>query len=233
MARAWVGTSGFSFKEWKPSFYPKEVSAKDFLRFYASQFDTVEIDGTFYRVPRPPAIEAWKGNTPESFRFAFKATQFITHFQRLKLPSNAFDFWLKAMDAMGPRLGIALYQLPPNFQADLDRLGTFLDALPADMPSAMEFRHESWLTYDCYRLLEQHDVALCIHDSNENTTPIRLTAPRTYVRLRRDEYTDELLGEWRGRIRSWVKDGVDVFAYIKHEENPDAPLLARQFAAEL
>ena len=120
MARAWVGTSGFSFKEWKPSFYPKEVSAKDFLRFYASQFDTVEIDGTFYRVPRPPAIEAWKGNTPESFRFAFKATQFITHFQRLKLPSNGAGLALSAKLGQYAWQCLQVFARPFAHQANLD-----------------------------------------------------------------------------------------------------------------
>lgn len=233
MAHAWIGTSGFAYREWKPSFYPKEVPSKNFLAYYASHFDSVEIDGTFYRMPKENVIEAWKRNTPEDFRFALKASQQITHWQRLKTPSAALDFWLKTIGGMGERLGIALYQLPPSFRADLDRLGDFLDALPSDMPAAMEFRHESWFTDDCYRLLEQHRVALCIHDANEHTTPIRLTAPATYVRLRRDVYSEELRAEWLDRIRSWVKDGVNVFAYIKHEDNPDAPLIARQFAAEL
>jgi uncharacterized protein YecE (DUF72 family) len=233
MANAWIGTSGFAYREWKPSFYPKEVAAKNFLPYYASHFGSVEIDGTFYRMPKENVIEAWKRNTPEDFRFALKASQQITHWQRLKTPSDALDFWLKTIGGMDERLGIALYQLPPTFRSDLDRLSTFLDVLPTAMPAAMEFRHESWFTDDCYRLLEQHKVALCIHDANENTTPIRLTAPMTYVRLRRDVYSDELRAEWLARIRDWVKDGVDVFAYIKHEDNPDAPLIAKQFAAEL
>ena len=232
MARAWIGTSGFSYREWKPNFYPKEVPSKNFLAYYATNFDSVEIDATFYRVPRQNMIEAWKRGTPEDFRFALKATQSITHFQRLKVPSFALDNWLKAIGGLEQRLGIALYQLHPNFRADFERLGAFLDALPSDMPSAMEFRHDSWFVDECYRLLEQHHVALCIHDSNEASTPIRLTAPVTYVRLRRDEYTDAMRSEWAERIRDWVRDGTEVFAYIKHE-GPDAPLIARQLAAEL
>jgi len=233
MAKAWIGTSGFAYREWKPKFYPKEVPAKDFLSFYASNFESVEIDGTFYRMPKENVIEAWKRNTPEDFRFALKASQVITHWQRLKTPSDSLDRWLKTISGMGSRLGIALYQLPPNFKADFERLGAFLEALPPSIRSAMEFRHDSWFVDECYRLLEQHKVALCIHDSDENTTPIRLTAPVTYVRLRRAQYTDELRAEWAARIRAWVNAGVDVFAYIKHEDNPDAPLIAKQFAAEL
>jgi uncharacterized protein YecE (DUF72 family) len=233
LAQAWIGTSGFAYREWKPSFYPKEVAAKNFLSYYASQFRGVEIDGTFYRMPKENVIEAWKRNTPQDFRFALKASQRITHWQRLKLPSEALDIWLKVIGGMGERLGIALYQLPPRFRADLDRLGAFLDALPSDMPAAMEFRDQSWFTDDCYRLLEQHRVALCIHDANEGPTPIRLTAPATYLRLRRDEYTPELRAEWLARISDWVNQGIEVFAFIKHEDNPDAPAIARQFAAEL
>lgn len=233
MARAWIGTSGFAYREWKPKFYPQEVTSKNFLAYYASNFSSVEIDGTFYRMPKENVIEAWKRNTPEGFRFALKASQQITHWQRLTTPSEALNYWLKTIGGMGERLGIALYQLPPSFRANFGRLAAFLDALPNDMPSAMEFRHESWFVDECYHLLEQHNVALCIHDSNEGPTPIRLTAPMTYVRLRRDEYTDALRAEWTARIRGWVNDGVEVFAYIKHEDNPDAPLIARQFAAEL
>jgi len=233
MAHAWIGTSGFAYKEWKPTFYPPDVPAKNFLTYYASQFSSVEIDSTFYRMPRENVIEAWKQSTPEDFRFALKASQRITHWQRLTVPSDALDYWLKAIQGMSERLGIALYQLPPFFRADFDRLAAFLDALPTGMASAMEFRHASWFVDDCYRLLERHNVALCIHDANETTTPIRLTAPVTYVRLRRDEYSDERRAEWTARIRGWVNDGVEVFAYIKHEGNPDAPLIARQFAEEL
>ncbi len=233
MAKAWIGTSGFAFSEWKPSFYPKNVPSKDFLAYYASHFGSVEIDGTFYRTPKENVIEAWKRNTPEDFRFALKGNQVITHWQRLKVPSPSLDRWLNAISGMGPRLGIALYQLPPNFKADFDRLGAFLEALPPSIPSAMEFRHDSWFVDECYRLLEQHRIALCIHDSDDNTTPIRLTAPTTYVRLRRAEYSDALRGEWTARIRDWVKDGVDVFAYLKHEDSPDAPSIAKQFAAEV
>lgn len=233
MARAWIGTSGFAYKEWKPKFYPQDVSAKNFLSYYASQFSSVEIDSTFYRMPKENVIEAWRRTTSDDFRFALKASQRITHWQRLTVPSDALDYWLKTIQVMGTRLGIALYQLPPFFHADFERLAAFLAALPTGMASAMEFRHASWFVDDCYRLLEQHNVGLCIHDSNEDTTPIRLTAPVTYVRLRRDEYSDGRRAEWIARIRDWVNDGVDVFAYIKHEGNPDAPLIARQFAAEL
>ena len=233
MARAWIGTSGFAYTEWKPKFYPKEVPSKAFLPYYASHFRSVEIDYTFYRLPNEKIIEAWKRNTPADFRFALKASRRITHIERLRTPSDALGYWLKTIGGMGERLGIALYQLPPSFKADFGRLDAFLDVLPSDMPAALEFRNESWFVDECYRLLEQHKVALCIHDSNEDTTPIRLTAPVTYVRLRRDEYSDELRAEWTARIRDWVQEGVDVFVYIKHEENPDAPLIARQFAAEL
>ena len=233
MARARVGTSGFSFPEWKPGFYPRGLPSKEFLAYYASHFNSVEIDGTFYRYPKDDAIAAWQRNTPEDFRFAFKTPQFITHWQRLNPASPSLERWLNILTAIGARAGIVLYQLPARFTADFDRLGAFLEALPPSIPAAFEFRHDSWFVDKCYDLLEQHGVALCIHDADESTTPIRITAPVCYLRLRRSQYPDELRREWTTRIQGWVHDGVDVFAYIKHEENPDAPLIAKAFAAEV
>src|SRR5688500_1373384 len=125
MARALVGTSGFAFKEWKPSFYPADLAAKNFLAYYASQFPSVEIDATFYRIPKENVVEAWKRGTPEDFRFALKAVQVITHWQRLATPSPTLDRWLSFLDSLGSRVGIALYQLAPNYKANFDRLASF------------------------------------------------------------------------------------------------------------
>ncbi len=233
MAHAWIGTSGFGYKEWKPKFYPPDVPEKRFLPFYASRFDSVEIDYTFYRMPNRKIIDSWKAATPDGFRFALKASQRITHRERLRLPSDSLGYWLETIAGMGERLGIVLYQLPPFFHCDLERLEAFLAALPGGMAAAFEFRHASWFVDDVYRLLEQSGAALCINDGDDSTTPIRLTAPATYVRLRKSAYPAELREEWTDRIRGWVKEGVDVFAYIKHEDNPDAPLIAGEFAEGL
>jgi uncharacterized protein YecE (DUF72 family) len=230
MAAIWFGTSGFSYKEWKPIFYPQDLSDKQFLHYYSSRLNSVEIDYTFYRMPSAKTIEGWKSATPENFRFTLKASQQITHRQRLKVPSDALDYWLSVVPGLESRLGMVLYQLPPFFKCDVQKLETFLSILPRGVRSAFEFRHESWFVEDIYRLLKKYTVALCIHDADDHTTPMELTAPFTYVRLRRSEYTEEQRGEWQDRLRGWAGGGVEVFGYIKHEDNPNAPLIALDFA---
>lgn len=233
MARAWIGTSGFSYKEWKPSFYPAELASDKFLSYYASRLNSVEIDYTFYRMPNPKTLDSWKAATHDDFRFAIKASQRITHRERLRVPSGSLDYLSKVLPTLDTRLGLVLYQLPPFFRCDLERLATFLSALPVAIPSAFEFRHPSWFVDDVYRLLEVHRVGLCIHDADDHRTPLQLTGPLSYVRLRKSEYPPELRDEWKERIRDWVKQGVEVFAYIKHEDNPDAPRIALEFAEGL
>ncbi|MBI4474759.1 MAG: DUF72 domain-containing protein [Acidobacteria bacterium] len=230
MANVWFGTSGFSYKEWKPIFYPEDVSGKQFLQYYSSRLNSVEIDYTFYRMPNQKTIESWKAATPENFRFTLKASQQITHRQRLKVPSEALDYWVSIVPGLGSRLGLVLYQLPPFFRCDAQKLETFLSVLPRGIPSSFEFRHDSWFVEDVYKLLRKFNVALCIHDADDHTTPLELTAGATYIRLRRSEYTPELKHEWQERIRTWARDGIEVFAYIKHEDNPNAPLIALDFA---
>ncbi len=230
MARICFGTSGFSYKEWKPIFYPPDLPEKQFLRYYSSRLNSVEIDYTFYRMPNAKTIEAWKSATPENFKFTLKASQQITHRERLKVPSDALDYFLSVVPGLENRLGVVLYQLPPFFKCDLQKLETFISVLPRGVSAAFEFRHPSWFTGDVYRLLEKYRVALCIHDADERTTPLELTAPFVYVRLRRTEYSGPLRREWQTRMQHWADTGTDVFAYIKHEDNPNAPLIALEFA---
>ncbi len=233
MTPIWIGTSGFSYKEWRPIFYPADFSDKQFLQYYASRFKSVEIDYTFYRMPSAKTIEAWRTATPENFRFCLKASQQITHRERLHVPSEALEYLLGVVTGLESRLGLILYQLPPFFKCDVQKLDMFLSVLPRGIHAAFEFRHDSWFTDEVYRLLEKHGVALCIHDADDRTTPIKLTASSAYVRLRRSEYTAELRQEWQDRIRGWSRDGIEVFAYIKHEDNPNAPLIALDFAKGL
>ncbi|HYR88853.1 MAG TPA: DUF72 domain-containing protein [Terriglobia bacterium] len=233
MASIWLGTSGFSYKEWKPVFYPQDLSDKQFLLYYATKLNSVEIDYTFYRMPNAKTIEAWRNATPENFRFTLKASQQITHRERLKIPSEALEYFLSVVPGLESRLGMILYQLPPFFKCDAQKLETFLSVLPRGIAAAFEFRHDSWFNDDVYRLLRKHNIALCIHDADDHTTPMELTAGFTYVRLRRSEYSPEQRLEWQRRIRGWADQGTDVFAYIKHEDNPDAPLIAMEFARGL
>jgi len=233
MARIWFGTSGFSYKEWRPYFYPEDLSEKKFLEYYASRLNSVEIDYTFYRMPNTKTIDAWRNSTPEHFRFTLKASQQITHRQRLKLPSEALDYFLSVVPGLESRLGMILFQLPPFFKCDAQKLEMFVSSLPRGIPAAFEFRHDSWFVSEVYEILRARRVALCINDSDERTTPIEITAPLTYVRLRRSEYSADQREEWRARFRKWAGEGVEVFAYIKHEDNPNAPLIVLDFAKDL
>ena len=228
---AWIGTSGFSYKEWKKNFYPADLPDARFLSYYATRLNGVEIDSTFYRMPTDKALDTWRDATPPHFRFAIKANQKITHRERLVVPSESLTYMVQTLPRLGERLGVVLYQLPPNFKRDLGRLESFLGALPASPRNALEFRHLSWFDGDTYRLLEKHGVALCINDNDEFECPFEITAKHTYIRLRRDGYTPEQRTSWKQRIASLSRDGIDVLAFIKHKDNPDAPLIALDFAA--
>lgn len=231
MARAWVGTSGFSYPEWKPSFYPAALPSEEFLEYYASHFATVEIDRTFYRMPNAKTIDAWKAATPQGFRFAIKASQKITHTEKLAVPSETLAYLVRSVSRLEDRLGAVLFQLPPWFRRDAERLEKFFEHLPAGFPSALEVRHASWFDDEFYELLRRRGVALVINDADEHTTPLVVTARSSYLRLRKSSYSPEDLASWRERARAWVADGVDVYMYLKHEENPDAPRIALDLAS--
>jgi uncharacterized protein YecE (DUF72 family) len=227
---AFIGTSGFSYKEWKKNFYPSDLPESRFLAYYASRFNGVEIDSTFYRLPTEKTLDNWRDSTPEGFRFAIKASQKITHRERLRVPSEALTYLLGALPRLGDKLGVVLYQLPPNFKKDLGRLEGFLATLPAAPKSAFEFRHLSWFDDDTFAMLEKHGAALCINDNDEFECPLKITAKHTYIRLRRDGYTPEQRAVWKERIRAFSAEGIEVLAFIKHKDNPDAPLIALDFA---
>jgi uncharacterized protein YecE (DUF72 family) len=227
---AFIGTSGFSYKEWKKNFYPSDLPESRFLSYYASRFNGVEIDSTFYRLPTEKTLDAWREATPEGFRFAIKASQKITHRERLVVPSEALTYLLGALPRLGEKLGVVLYQLPPFFKKDVGRLESFLATLPPSPRSAFEFRHLSWFDDGTYAMLEKYGAALCINDNDEFECPLKITAKHTYIRLRRDGYTPEQRAEWKERIRAFSAQGIDVLAFIKHKDNPDAPLIALDFA---
>lgn len=233
MAGIWLGTSGFSYPEWRPSFYPRDLPDAGLLRHYASRLNSVEIDSSFYRMPNAKTLESWKGATDAGFRFTLKASRRITHLERLHVPSGSLDYLLDVVSRLDDRLGPILYQLPPDFRRDDGRLERFLAALEPGIRSAFEFRHASWFCPEVYERLRSAGAALCVHDGDERTTPLELTAPFALVRLRRSAYDGPRIARWRRRFRAWTAGGVDVFAYVKHEGLPSAPLLARRFAKGL
>jgi len=225
-----TGTSGFSYPAWRGSFYPQKLSTTKMLSFYAGKLGAVEINNTFYRMPRPALLERWAVETPPAFRFALKSPRSITHMRRLKGAADAVARLGKEARALGDRLGPVLFQLPANLRKDVGVLETFLStvaALPHPLRAAFEFRHESWLGDDVYALLARHDAALCVADSEELATPLIATARWSYLRLRRQNYGKVSLRRWAERLKKERFD--DVFVFFKHEAAGAGPALAQSF----
>lgn len=223
-----VGTSGFSYKEWKGSFYPEDLPAKEMLPYYSSRLPAVEINNTFYRVPQKSMLENWRAQVPANFRFALKASQRITHFKRLKDVSAETNYFLEAAGVLEDRLGMVLFQLPPNMKKDLERLEAFLEILPTTIRATFEFRHPSWLEDDVLELLSKRNRALCISDTDEMpVSHIDKTADWGYLRLRRVQYSRRVLKEWVDRIRA--QKWTDTFVFFKHEDEATGPKLAAEF----
>ncbi len=223
-----VGTSGYSYKEWKGSFYPEKIPAKEMLSYYAGRLNTVEINATFYRMPQPSMLENWKAQVTPSFRFSLKASQRITHFKRLKETEDETKYFLETAAVLGEQLGVILVQLPPNMKKDLPRLENFLTQLPATTPAAFEFRHPTWFEDDVLELLRSQNRPLVVSDSDDlPTNHIDKTADWGYLRLRRVNYSAENLKEWVTRIRA--QNWKETFVFFKHEDEGTGPKLAAQF----
>ncbi len=223
-----VGTSGYSYKEWKGNFYPEDLPAKEMLSYYSRRLPAVEINNTFYRLPQPGMIENWKTQVPARFRFSIKATQRITHIKRLNNVADETKYLLETAALLEKRLGVVLFQLPPNMKKDAERLRAFLDLLPAEVPAAFEFRHETWFDDEVFDLLRANDCALVVSDTDEKPlTEIVSTAKWGYLRLRRTTYEENDLAEWRRRVRE--QKWKDAFIFFKHEDEGTGPKLAAQF----
>jgi uncharacterized protein YecE (DUF72 family) len=215
--RVRAGTSGFAFKEWKGPFYPADLKDDAMLGYYSSKFPTVEINNTFYRLPKEQVLVDWAAQVPESFTFAIKASQRITHFARIKPEAaSAVEFLLKNTASLGERLGPILFQLPPNLKLDVDRLRAFLALLPADRKYTMEFREESWFHDDVYALLRERDIPMCIIDQPDFSSPVVSTASWGYVRLHRFDYDAAALNQWWTTIGS--QPWSEALVYFKHDE---------------
>jgi len=226
--KLYVGTSGYSYKEWKGSFYPEKIPPAEMLSYYASHLPAVELNNTFYRMPRREMIESWKSQVPADFRFSVKATQSITHYRRLKDAGAQTKQMLETVSALGDRLGVVYFRLPEDMKKDLERLETFLKGLPADTPIAFDFRHPTWFDDDVYELLRRYKRVLCVSDTDElPAKQIDKTADWGYLRLRRVNYTRTELTRWIERIRAqqWKR----VFVFFKHEDEGTGPKLAAQF----
>ena len=223
-----VGTSGYNYAEWKGSFYPHDLPTAKMLPYYAARFPTVEINATFYRMPTPKTLAGWAAATPEAFVLALKAPQRITHFARLRNVDDPLRVFCDSARTLGPKLGPLLFQLPPNFQKDTDRLAETLFQLPPDLRCAWEFRHVSWLADDVYDLLRRRNAALCIADSEAASTPLVVTADFGYLRLRDEGYTESDLARWAETLRRLGEGWRETFVYFKHEESGTGPAFARK-----
>jgi uncharacterized protein YecE (DUF72 family) len=228
MTNLYVGTSGYSYKEWKGSFYPEKLAAKDMLAYYAERLKAVELNNTFYRLPQRSMVESWKAQVPDDFLFSVKASQRITHFKRLKEAGDETKYMLDVVSALEDRLGVVLFQLPPNMKKDLERLESFLQFIPENIKATFEFRHPTWFEDDVLDLLRAHNHALCVSDTDDLPTQrIDKTADWGYLRLRRVNYPETELKEWIKRISA--QQWTSTFVFFKHEDEGTGPKLAAQF----
>jgi uncharacterized protein YecE (DUF72 family) len=222
--RVRIGTSGYQYAFWRGHFYSEGCKEAAMLLEFAAKLPTVEINSTFYRMPKREVVERWASQVPDDFRFAIKASRRITHIKRLKDVADDTAYLLAVVQALGGKLGSVLFQLPPNLKQDLGRLDGLLAALPDGARAAIEFRHESWFDDEVYARLRARDVALCISDEGEGerATPFVATAGFGYLRLRREVYSQAELAQVAAQIsqQGWG----EAYAYFKHEQ--DAPQLA-------
>ncbi len=230
MARVLIGTSGWHYDSWRGPFFPKGLPIKNQLQYYASQFQTAELNGVFYRTPTPEAVRSWRNQTGDDFVFAWKASKFITHWKRLSGNSvNSLELLESCMSLLDEKAGPILFQLPPNFHADSDRLASFLKLLSKKRRYSLEFRHPSWYAPRILRLLSEQNISLCLSDHHDAPAPWKRTADFVYVRGHgpggryRGRYGPAALKDWAKRIRSWKQQGCDAFVYFDNDQKSAAP----------
>jgi uncharacterized protein YecE (DUF72 family) len=225
-----VGTSGWTYDGWRGPFYPPEIPKRAWLEFYATRFSTTEVNGSFYRTPSLEAVRAWRDQTPEHFLFAWKASKFITHWKRLTAKcDNSIALMVTRLKVLGPKLGPVLFQLPPQFVADRERLAAFIKMLPKRYRYAFEFRHPSWYDVAIIDLLRENNLALCLSDHHDAPSPWLVTANHVYIRGHgpdghyRDNYPDATLKAWSRSIRQWQRERRNVFVYFDNDQKSAAP----------
>jgi uncharacterized protein YecE (DUF72 family) len=224
-----IGTSGWHYNHWRGNFYPEGLPSGEWLRHYLRSFDTVELNATFYRLPKPETATLWRRQTPPGFLFAVKASRFITHIKRLGDPKQTLKLWLNWTQRLKERLGPLLIQLPPRWHLNLERLAAFLKALPPRRAQyVMEFRDPTWFTPEVYALLKRHDVSLCIYHLKDHSTPEILTSRLVYVRFHGlakygGNYPTEFLKRWAEKIDGWRNENRQVYAYFNNDVGGFAP----------
>lgn len=223
----WVGTSGFSYKAWKGSFYPEDLPNDGMLAYYGERLNAVEINNTFYRMPARKVLADWASKVPDDFSFVLKASRKITHFKRLKDTQDELSYLVDVSSELGARLGPMLFQLPPNLKSDAARLRDFVSLFPKGLRAAFEFRNDSWFDDEIYTILGDAGAALVVAHTEDEPPPVVATAPYGYLRLRREAYEPDDLARWAGIAsdQGWE----DVYVFFKHEDAGTGPALAQRF----
>jgi uncharacterized protein YecE (DUF72 family) len=223
-SKVYVGTSGWHYKHWLRLFYPEKLPAKDMLPFYARQFDTVEINNSFYHLPLSSTFDSWRESAPRDFLFAVKGSRFTTHMKKLKDPVSSTQRFFAGVERLERKLGPILFQLPPRWKVNKARLKSFLAALPRQHKYAFEFRDETWLVNEIYEVLHEYKAAFCIHDLARMQTPLQVTADFTYIRLHgpgaaryQGSYSTQVLRKWADRIRDWRRNLSAVYVYFNND----------------
>ncbi|MCL4466930.1 MAG: DUF72 domain-containing protein [Chloroflexi bacterium] len=218
----WVGTSGWAYPHWRGIFYPRDLKQGDWFTFYAKHFGSVEINTSFYRLPREHTFDRWREQAPVGFLYALKASRFLTHMKRLMDPQEALKVFFERATRLGETLGPILYQLPPHWGINLPRFQSFLAALPRGYVHVIEFRDPSWLVEEVFETMERHRVAHCVHDMPPLQVPLRVTAGSVYIRFHGNashsgDYSLDQLKTWVGRIENWSSQGLEVYAYFNND----------------
>ena len=232
MAKCFIGTSGWVYPHWKGTFYPEELKEKDKFSFFVTQFNTVEINTTFYHLPLESTVKNWYKQAPSDFIFSVKASGYITHRKRLLEPEKTLELFFTRMRLLGKKLGPILFQLPPSFQQDLERLKNFINHLPKGIYT-FEFRHPSWYTQETLDLLSENNIALCITDLKNHPSPEAITASHAYIRLHgplstySGKYGPRLLKIWQKKVKHWMSKNIDVYCYFDNDEKAYATVDAK------
>lgn len=219
-----IGTSGWHYSHWRGPFYPADMPAEKYLRYYAGIFDTVEINNSFYRLPEAETFAEWRDSVPRGFVFTVKASRYITHMKKLKDATEPVENFIERASVLGEKLGPILFQLPPRWKINADRLTDFLSILPEGLRYAFEFRDSTWFHVSVYEALTKQGAAFCIFDLDRNLSPKKVTADFVYVRLHgpdgayRGSYPEKTLKEWAEDIKGWRKEGRDVYIYFDNDE---------------